>query len=460
MNRLRRMLCFASLLLVAAAGPCPARFEPAAPVKITIDPGQVFQRIDGIGGNAVWERQLFALPEPARTEVLDLSFRELDPSVVRIKVRPSVEPVNDDADPATLNAAAFVPPQDQLWQQRELFARANPMVIAALWSPPAWMKTNGRDCCGGSLISGLEPELAEMFSVWLDYHRAQGHPVDHVAVQNEPEVVQPWDTNVYVPAQLGVASEAIAQRLESDGHATGLLAADSGAIFLAPLYLTAQLAHPTASRLLSAVAFHHYGNVVYYDPSGIAPGQAQLRAVVPAHLPLWMTEYSNTSGIGYGSFDEAIAQALLMHETFVGGAGMYAVWTFVYPGGPGEALISITTNGSGAYTVHPKFWTARQYMKYVRGGAFRIGAASDSADVRVSAYRNPDGSVVAVFVNPGTEARWAVIEGPGLGEAPRFVRTAPGENGVEIANESTDRFGPRMLRLPARSVATAVWPAP
>lgn len=449
----------ATALLSLGVGPCPVRFEPAAPVRIRLDPETIYQRIDGIGGNAVFEGNLVRMPEPARSQVLDLCFGELEPSVVRIKVRPSIEPVNDDADPAHVNAGGFVPPNDQLWQQQEIFARANPLVIAALWSPPAWMKTNGRDCCGGSLVKGLEPELAELFSVWLGYHRDLGHPVDHVSIQNEPEVIQSWDTNVYYPPDIGPATEELAKRILRDGHATRITPADAGAIFLVPFFFDPVWAQPTARSLVSAVAFHHYGGVPYYDPSSIVPSQQALKDYVPAGLPLWMTEFSNTSGVGYGSYDEAMAQAALMHATFVGGAGLYAVWTFYYPGGPGEALVSITTNGSGGYTVHPKFWTARQFMKYVRAGAHRVGASSDTAAVKVSAYRNPDGALVAVLLNEGTEPAWAVVEGGELGDPPRFIRTSPGENGVEHPNESVERIGGRMLRLPGRSVSTAIWPA-
>lgn len=448
----------AAAALSAGVGPCPARFEPAAPVAITLRPEEVHQRIDGIGANAVFEYNLIRLPEPARSQVLDLCFAELEPSVVRIKVRPSIEPVNDDADPAHVNEAGFVPPEDQLWQQREIFARADPMVIAALWSPPAWMKTNASDCCGGSLIRGLEPELAELFSVWLGYHRDQGHPVDHVSIQNEPEAVAPWDSNVYYPPDIGPATEALAQRIVRDGHPARITPGDAAVIGFVPFFFDPVWAQPTARALVSAVAFHHYGVVPYYDASGIEAAQQALRDYLPAGLPIWMTEFSNTTGVGYGSYDEAMAQAALMHATFLGGAGLYAVWTFYYPGGPGEALISITTNGSGQYTVHPKFWTARQYMKYIRAGAHRIGASSADAAVKVSAYRNPDGSLVAVFLNETEAPRWAVISGAALGDPPRFIRTAPGENGVEHPDESVERIGGRMLRLPARSVSTAIWP--
>src|SRR4029450_9492741 len=117
------------------------------------------------------------MPEPDRSEVLDLVFGDLEPSVVRLKVRPAIEPVNDNGDPAVVNAAGFVRPDDLLWQDAEIFARGAPKLMGAMWPPPAWMKTTNQECCGGTLKAGLDAELAELFSVWLGHPRAPGPPL-------------------------------------------------------------------------------------------------------------------------------------------------------------------------------------------------------------------------------------------------------------------------------------------
>jgi O-glycosyl hydrolase len=158
---------------------------------VTLDPTTQYQIIDGLGGSATNGETLRAMPEPDRSQVLDLVFGDLEPSVVRFTIPNTIEPANDDADPANVNASGFVRPDDHLWQIDEIMARGAPQLMAAPWSPPAWMKTTGQTCCGGSLLPGMEAELAEFLSVYLGWLEQAGHPLDWLSLQNEPETPRP-----------------------------------------------------------------------------------------------------------------------------------------------------------------------------------------------------------------------------------------------------------------------------
>jgi hypothetical protein len=138
---------------------------------------------------------------------------------------------------------------------------------------------------------------------------------------------------------------------------------------------------------------------------------------------------------------------------------MYVMWNLYRPGGPGEAAIVIpTTQGAHGYTVTPKYWTLRQYAKYVRPGAARIEASSGDADLLVTAFRDDTaGKLVAVAINRAAAPRWAVFNGGNLSGAPEVVRTSELESGAPIAPDSVDRFADRSLLMPARSVATLSW---
>ena len=447
-------------LLVLGASSCQPPFPAASAAKVTLDPSTQYQTIDGLGGSAANEETLRAMPEPDRSQVMDLVFGDLEPSVVRFSIPHSIESVNDDADSDHLNAAGFTSPEAHLWQLAEIVLRGSPKLMAAPWSPPAWMKTTGQTCCGGSLLPGMEPELAEFFSAYLGFLERAGHPLDWLSLQNEPEAASPWDANTYTPQAYAAAAEVVAQRLVRDGHTARLAGPDTALSMFASIFVPSLLAQPTAGPLLDGIAFHLYEQG-YYKVDLVGLALSELRSRVPAQLPLWMTEFSNTTGVGYGSYDEGFAQAELIHGTLTNGGGMYVVWNLYRPGGPGEALVVISpTPGVAGYTVTPKYWTARQFIKYVRPGARRIAATSADTQLAVSAYSNPDGSTLAVFLNRSAEPRWAVVEGGALDAPPLFVRTSPSESGVALPDDSMDRLGPRLLRLPGRSVATAVWPRP
>lgn len=453
-------LCFAGALLLAGAACPPTPFEAHPTVRVTLDPAATFQTMQGIGGSAADEGALRGMPEPDRSEVLDLVFGDLAPSVVRLKVRPAIEPVNDDADPAHVNAAGFVAPSDLLWQMAELAQRGDPKRIAAMWTPPAWMKTTNQECCGGTLLPGYDAELAELFSVWLGALADAGTPVDSLSIQNEPEAASPWDANTYTPARMAGVLEAVAQRLAADGHATTLHGPDNAVANFVPIFLPALLAQPSAAARFEAVGFHLYGSTFYPDSSTVAPDVEPVAAAAPPGMPLWMTEFSNTTFQGYGTHDEGVWQAELMHESFQAGVSLYAMWNLYRPGGPGEAAIVIpTTRGTPGYTITPKYWTLRQYSKFVKPGAVRIGATSGDPDLLVSAFRDDAaGQWIAVAINRADAPRWGYFDGIAPPGPPRVVRTSASELGAEIPLDATDRFGDHALLLPARSVTTLVWP--
>lgn len=444
-------------LSLGAVCPSPYVWHPA--VRVTLDPETRFQAVEGIGGSAANEAELRGMPEPDRTEVLDLVFGDLEPSVVRLKVRPAIEPVNDNADASVVNAAGFVRPDDLLWQHAEIFARGDPKLIGAMWTPPAWMKTTNQECCGGTLRPGLDAELAELFSVWLGHLRDAGHPLDSLSIQNEPESAAPWDANVYSPPRMATVLEATALRLAADGHATRLHGPDNAIANFVSIFLPYLVAQPNARARMDAVGFHLYGATTYFDSSTVAADVAAVAAVAPLDLPLWMTEFSNTTFEGYGSDDEGIWQAELIHESFQAGASLYAMWNLYRPGGPGEAAIVIPTQqGVPGYTVTPKYWTLRQFTKYVKPGAELVAATEDDADLLVSAFRDDAaGQLVAVAINRADAPRWAVFEGGALVGPPQVVRTSASEHGAVVPLDSLDRYADRSHLLPPRSVTTIVW---
>lgn len=459
--RLPVTLLVAALAPLALAG-CPDPPYPSATATVvTIDPAQRFQTIEGIGGSAANESELRRMPEPDRSAVMDLVFGDLEPSVVRVKPRPAIEPVNDDADPATKNPAGFVRPDDHLWQLDEITARGAPLLVGALWTPPAWMKTNGQETHGGSLLPGMDVELAEFFSAYLDFVADAGHALDALSIQNEPEAAQVWDSNVYDPMSYATTLERVAQRFDLDGHAVGLVAPDNAVLNFTLLYHSFVAAQPTAMQRLRAIAFHLY-QYDYYQLAEQDAALAALEANAPPGVPRWMTEYSNTTGIGYGSWEEGLAQAKLVHTALARGVSTYVMWNLYRPGGPGEALVVIPTSaGTPGYTVTPKYWTLRQFTKWVRPGAVRVAAASDDAQVLVSAFRDDAGArTVAVLTNGAAEGRWAVFAGGALDAPPQVVRSSATENGVELASDSRDVFASRAIHLPPASVTTVVWPDP
>lgn len=83
-----------------------------------------------------------------------------------------------------------------------------PELMLSPWSPPAFMKTNGKRQQGG----GLKPACYEMWAAYLcRYIKAFqecGYTVRRISLQNEPHAVQTWDSCVYTPGEQKLFLEA------------------------------------------------------------------------------------------------------------------------------------------------------------------------------------------------------------------------------------------------------------
>ena len=74
-------------------------------------------------------------------------------------------------------------------------------LLASPWSPPSWMKSNGK-MNGNGKPAGLRPEAAaawaEYLSRWLGAFAAHGARVTWLTVQNEPLAPSPWEACYYL----------------------------------------------------------------------------------------------------------------------------------------------------------------------------------------------------------------------------------------------------------------------
>jgi glucosylceramidase len=70
-------------------------------------------------------------------------------------------------------------------------------LIASPWSPPAWMKTNGKMNEGGKLLPEFRDTWALYYTKYIKAAREEGLDVWAITVQNEPAAAPPWDSCQY-----------------------------------------------------------------------------------------------------------------------------------------------------------------------------------------------------------------------------------------------------------------------
>lgn len=71
------------------------------------------------------------------------------------------------------------------------------LLFASPWSPPAWMKTNGKMDKGGFLRADCRQVWADYTARYLQAFEKEGIPIWGVTVQNEAKAEQGWESCHY-----------------------------------------------------------------------------------------------------------------------------------------------------------------------------------------------------------------------------------------------------------------------
>ncbi len=97
---------------------------------------------------------------------------------------------------------------------------ANPrlQIVAAPWSPPAFMKTVPRMKRGGRLRRPCYQSWASMLARYVQEYRAEGVPIAAMSVQNEPMAQQKWESCLFTAQEeLEFARDYLRPALDAAG---------------------------------------------------------------------------------------------------------------------------------------------------------------------------------------------------------------------------------------------------
>jgi glucosylceramidase len=91
-------------------------------------------------------------------------------------------------------------------------------IFSSPWSPPAWMKTNGKRTNGGSLKKEDRDIWARYVARYVTEFKKEGVNIFMVTAQNEPAAVSSWENCVYSAQE---EAEYIVQNLKPALRAAG-----------------------------------------------------------------------------------------------------------------------------------------------------------------------------------------------------------------------------------------------
>lgn len=431
---------------------------------VTVDEGNTFQTIEGFGGfgaKKVWWEQGPWHDAGYLSETVD----NLGVTIFRTQIYWDGELSNDNDDPNVINPAGFnFGPESDNGKQfpfiRDLHAKGA-KLIATVWTPPVWMKlldipervpdecyncrtcpvgSAGRAMCGGRLNPEYYEEFAEYLVAYVKTLKEQTD-VDlyAISIQNEPYFANPFESNVVMPEEYADLLKVVGTRFEAEGLPTKFFGPEHMAEWswgVQKRYVDETLGDPEVKSLLDIYAVHGYVDGVAAD-YGSAEGWTALRENISvAHdKPLWMTETSDFNLQGF-NLAMSMSKSLYLALKF-GNISAWVYWSM------NDAMVIDNK-------LTPLGYAFKNYYRFVRPGAVRIGSESTDAGILTVAFRHPDTNDVSiVLINQTSEVKSVTLNIPFEHGDLIMYRTSDGQNCANLGVINRNQ-----ISLPANSINT------
>ena len=277
-------------------------------------------------------------------------------------------------------------------------------LLVSPWSPPAWMKSNGRMNDGGALRPEYREAWARCFVRFIQAYAEAGVPVWGVSVQNEPEARQRWDSCLYsAEAERDFVRDFLGPTLAAAGlaevrivvwdHNRDVMVERASVIY----------ADAEAAKYVWGTGFHWYGEDHFEH--------VQLVHDAWPDKHLLFTEGCQEGGPHTGSWalGERYARSMIndLNRWTVG----WIDWNLLLDerGGPNHVgnfcSAPVLADASTDSLLHQSsFYYLGHFARFVQPGARRVLCAATLQALECTAFRNPDGSLAVVAMNRGEQA--------------------------------------------------------
>ncbi|GEC03577.1 xylanase [Streptomyces spinoverrucosus] len=455
----KRLPSVAAVLLLTTAVTAAGVPDARAATTATINGSTVLQPIDGFGfsehfGRADIMRGSQGLPAHKQREVLDLLLSKTTGaglSILRLGIDSGIQPTDPGGPNATPKYVWDRNDKGQVWLAQQARAYGVNRFYADAWTAPGYMKTNGTDANGGTLcgLSGAtcasgdwRKAYANYLVQWAKFYGQEGIRITDLGFVNEPDWTATYDSMRLSPAQTVEFTKVFGPIAKAAGHK--VVCCDSFGWSQQKNYSRAIEADATARNLVATHAGHTYASPV--------------DGPLPTGKRSWMSEWAPDGttwnenwddGSGYDGFTVASA----LHDALTkGNVNAYIYW---YGASVGTTRGLIQLDGAD-YRTSKRLYAMTNYSRFIQPGANRIGATTPEASLKLSAYRNADGSVTVVALNTATSAQQVSFSlrntGFTTGTATPYLTNSSHSTARQAAIPV--RSGVLSVTIPARSLVT------
>ena len=457
--RKRTVLSIICSAILATAMVCTAHSQPNRPVPVstltgaaslnpkaistgTVDWNRTAQEIDGFGASGAFHMasNLMKFPEPQRSEVLDALFstsKGAGLSIVRNFVgdggswgseingpSPSIEP-----EEGVWN---WTGDEDEIWLMREAAKRGCPRNMSTVWSPPAWMKTNG-NVVGGSLRPDKYLAYAEYLSMYVRGYK-EHHNLDIYAISlaNEPDVNVRYSSCHWTGKEFHDFLKFLIPVFERDKITAQVIVGEHSAWTENPV-LESLEDSVTAARV-DIVGVHAYHAPYPWAP--LSQRSGPLVETLRQNKKIWQTEAANLR-TNYPDIRDGIYWAKVIHTHVAeNSTNAWFYWWAVSNTNQGGTLVHLNMKDN-TYTIDKRLYTMGNFSRFIRPGYYRVETNCElSAGVLVSAYKSEqENKLVVVAINENVKARNLELNLAGVdAKSASACRTSEKENLVNLAD--------------------------
>ncbi|OCA72459.1 glucosylceramidase [Chryseobacterium artocarpi] len=267
-------------------------------------------------------------------------------------------------------------------------------IIAAPWSPPVWMKDNGKSK-GGSLKPEFYRTYADYFVKYIQGMKKEGITIDAVTPQNEP--LHPGNNpSLYMPSdqQRDFIKNYLGPAFKNNNLKTKIVVYDHNCN--KPEYALDILKDPEAYQYIDGSTFHLY------------EGDISALSTVHNAFPdknLYFTEQWTGSK---GTFNEDLNWH--MKNVIIGSMRNWSKtaleWNLANDlkygphtdGGCTECKGAITISDSGDFTRNVAYYIVAHASKFIPSGSQRI-ASTQTKYLSTAAFKTPSGKTVVIVQN-------------------------------------------------------------
>ena len=389
--------------------------------SIFVDPSHQFQTFLGIGGALTdAAAETFAkLPADKQNEVLQ-AYYDKDKGIAYSIGRTNINSCDFSSDMYTYvkdgdkELTSFNVAHDEKYKipliKKAMQASGGKLnLFVSPWSPPGWMKDNNDMLHGGKLKPEFYDSWANYYVKFIQAYEKRGIPVWGLTVQNEPMAKQTWESCMYTAEEeRDFIKNHLGPTLQKNNLSSKKLIAWDHNRDLLYQRASTLLNDPAAAKYLWGIGFHWYevwnGGRQYENVRRVEetfPGK-NLMLTEACNYPFsWQTFNDWKWGENYGEN--------IINDLNNGAVG-WTDWNILLDetGGPNHvnnfcfAPIHAKTKEGTLHYMNSYYYIGH-LSKFIKPGAKRIISSSNRVQLLTTAFKNPDGKLAVVVMNPTNE---------------------------------------------------------